>query len=546
MEFSLNFVALASGLLGVSSHLAWFIHGDHILHAPSYVVSTACGPPLIIVALVQYFEFTLSAAIVTLAVSYGSFFAALFTSIGIYRLFFHPLRNFPGPVASRVSQFVPILWAAKKLDHFRQRDRLHAKHGEYVRIGPNLLSISDPDMVMPVHGAQSTFEKAEWYDGGKPMTSIHQMRDKRLHDQRRRHGWDKAFTTKSLRGYDSRIIHYADQLVDQIAERSGQVVNASKWLGYFAFDFMGDLAFGRSFNALATGKSHFYIDMVRDSPRILGVTGAAGWIVHVIIKLIPKSMNPQGRLLLYSDKCVEERKKYEPKEPDVMSHIFEAGNFFDDPNLERDLLMGDSRLLIVAGSDTTSATFTHCFYHLSRDPTLVAKLRAELNEHKVENNDSLNITALQYLPYLNGVINETLRLHPPVSGGLYRQTGAEGATINGQQLPAGVNVIIPIYSVHRSPRAYVNPNEFIPERWSTQPELVLKKDAFLPFSNGKFGCIGKQLALNELRTVISKLVLEFDVTFADGEDGSTLLNDSEDVFTTNCAELKLVWTKREK
>ena len=74
----------------------------------------------------------------------------------------------------------------------------------------------------------------------------------------------------------------------------------------------------------------------------------------------------------------------------------------------------------------------------------------------------------------------------------------------------------------------------------------MNKNAFFPFSIGKFSCIGKQLALNELRTVISKLVLEFDVAFAPGEDGYKLLNKSMDVFTMSNAELKLTWTERNK
>lgn len=61
---------------------------------------------------------------------------------------------------------------------------------------------------------------------------------------------------------------------------------------------------------------------------------------------------------------------------------------------------------------------------------------------------------------------------------------------------------------------------------------------------GKYSCIGKQLALNELRTVITKMVLEFDVAFAPQEDGTKLLTESKDVFTMSNAELRLVWTER--
>jgi cytochrome P450 family 628 len=96
-----------------------------------------------------------------------------------------------------------------------------------------------------------------------------------------------------------------------------------------------------------------------------------------------------------------------------------------------------------------------------------------------------------------------------------------------------------------APKAFVKPNEFIPERWSSQPELILDKNAWFPFVIGRYGCIGKQLALNEMRTVMAKLVLEFNITFAKGEDGHRLLEESHDIFTFTCSELDLVFTARE-
>lgn len=77
------------------------------------------------------------------------------------------------------------------------------------------------------------------------MTTLHQMRDKNTHDRRRRHGWDKAFTQKSLRAYDSRQLKYTDQLIEQIRKRAGEAVNATMWLNYFAFDIMG-MFYGRA------------------------------------------------------------------------------------------------------------------------------------------------------------------------------------------------------------------------------------------------------------------------------------------------------------
>lgn len=133
-----------------------------------------------------------------------------------------------------------------------------------------------------------------------------------------------------------------------------------------------------------------------------------------------------------------------------MSHILEAGEFFKgDKERERLLLMGDSRLLIVAGSDTTATTLVYCFYHFAKNPSLVEKLRTELKENNIVNDDTFSVTGLQYLAYLNALINETLRMHPPVPGGVFRNTPKEGIEIDGKRLPGGVRVIGPHYTVQR-------------------------------------------------------------------------------------------------
>lgn len=101
-----------------------------------------------------------------------------------------------------------------------------------------------------------------------------------------------------------------------------------------------------------------------------------------------------------------------------------------------------------------------------------------------------------------------LILDPTNPGGLFRLTPPGGAKIGGHYLPGGVKVVNPHYSVlrckrvaigpcvecsrdtelHLAPKAFVAPNEFIPERWTTRPQLVLNKKAFCPFSLGRYAC----------------------------------------------------------
>jgi tryprostatin B 6-hydroxylase len=112
--------------------------------------------------------------------------------------------------------------------------------------------------------------------------------------------------------------------------------------------------------------------------------------------------------------------------------------------------------------------------------------------------------------------------------------------------------------------AFPNSNVFVPERWTTSPELLKNKAAFVPFSTGMspvqlspplyhaefsqiigtYSCVGKQLALLSLRTVVARLVQHFDIKFADGETGEGLLRDTRDVFTLEIAPLYLMFTRR--
>ena len=157
MQFNGGLLALTSSVLGVLSHLAWFIRGEHMIIAPRYFVIATCGPPVATAVLVYYLDFAILQAILAVAICYFSFLAGLFSSIATYRRFFHPLRAFPGPPQARWSQLWHVSKIIKNVDNFRHLDRLHAQYGEYVRIGPNILSVADPEWVEPIHNGQSRF-----------------------------------------------------------------------------------------------------------------------------------------------------------------------------------------------------------------------------------------------------------------------------------------------------------------------------------------------------------------------------------------------------
>jgi cytochrome P450 family 628 len=216
----------------------------------------------------------------------------------------------------------------------------------------------------------------------------------------------------------------------------------------WSVDVMSDLVFGRSFNALRTQKSHIIFDLIRGNQKVVGAVGVVPWLLYLLTKM-PKSLNPQGKFVRFSEQVFEERRKMKPEEPDVMSHLLAADQFFDKPTEERHLLIGDSRVLIVAGSDTTAAALTYVMYHVARDESVAQKLRAELANNNLNDDSVRNPTVLQSLPYLNAVINESLRLHPPLPGGVFRDTPPDGIKVGSHVIPGNITIRTPVYSIQR-------------------------------------------------------------------------------------------------
>jgi cytochrome P450 family 628 len=112
-------------------------------------------------------------------------------------------------------------------------------------------------------------------------------------------------------------------------------------------------------------------------------------------------------------------------------------------------LAGDSRNLIVAGSNAVAAVLTFACYHLAQNPTCATKLRGELAPLQ-DTSGAFNQRTLQTnAPYLNAFLNEIMRLHPPNASGSLRQTPPEGIQIGDQLIPGDVVLCVPHWTLNR-------------------------------------------------------------------------------------------------
>lgn len=248
--------------VGVAAHLLYFKRGEHHLHGVRYIQLLAITVVVGVLSVRGQGEPLWQDAVRQTSAIISSFFGGLYTSLIVYRAFFHPLNKFPGPYGARLSSF----WLSAQLkdgDAFRKVAELHAKYGDFVKVGSSDLSITHPKAVSAIYGLGSPCTKAAWYDLTKPMVSLQTLRVKTLHDQRRRK-WSPAFSDKALRGYEDRIRRYLDKLISQFQAFDGGPFDATKWFNLYSFDVMGDLAFGTSFNMLDTSEEHWAIKLLNE------------------------------------------------------------------------------------------------------------------------------------------------------------------------------------------------------------------------------------------------------------------------------------------
>jgi cytochrome P450 len=173
-------------------------------------------------------------------------------------------------------------------------------------------------------------------------------------------------------------------------------------------------------------------------------------------------------------------------------------------------LRDEMMTMLLAGHDTTALTLTYTLFLLSEHPEVRERVEAEVDEQL--DGEEPTATDVREFEYLEWVIDEAMRLYPPVFA-LFR-TPDEPVELCGYTVPDDASVMLPQWGVHRSSRFWEDPDSFDPERFSPERGAGRPRFAFFPFGGGPRHCIGKHLAMLEaqliLATVLSQYRLEFE------------------------------------
>jgi cytochrome P450 family 135 len=209
---------------------------------------------------------------------------------------------------------------------------------------------------------------------------------------------------------------------------------------------------------------------------------------------LKRALKPTDDLIFEEIRSRRDAPDLEQRE-DVLSLLLQARHDDGSPMSDQEL-RDELMTLLVAGHETSATALAWALEALSRHPAALNRLRDEVDADDADDAD----------PYLDAVVQETLRLRPVIALVLRRLT--EPMEIGGRLLPAGVNVAPCIYLMHRRPDVYDEPRAFRPERFLEQPPGTY---TWIPFGGGVRRCLGASFAQFEIKVVLRELVARLEI-----------------------------------
>ncbi|GKT51125.1 averantin hydroxylase [Colletotrichum spaethianum] len=443
----------------------------------------------------------------------------------IYNLYFHPLRNYPGPKLWAISR---IPWHHTNLKgriSWRIRE-LHDEYGPVVRIAPDELSYTTSTAWKKIYGQRKPeFPKA--LDGrgiappsiGGRLSLMTETQDQHL---RLRRAINPAFSEKALREQEHYLQTHSSNLIRILKEKSKQgPVDMTTWYNLVAFDIVSDLAFGEPAGFLDNADQP-WIKVILDRAKAIVWFQLAVWygFFPLLNLLTPRYVTESRKNhIALTEAKLERRIKAENPGKDFMSFILENENEAVEKLSKVELVMLASNF-IVAGSGTSAGGMSGLTYLLLRNPDKLEKLKKEIRE-RFQSSDEISMQGTAQCKYLNACLDEGMRMYPPTPGSLPRFVPGSGEIIDGKWVKGGMAVAVNQLSAGTSELNFKRAREFHPERWlDLSPDSEFANDdkaATQPFSMGQRVCIGRAMAYAEMRLTMAKIMWHFDLELSEPE-----------------------------
>ena len=320
-------------------------------------------------------------------------------------------------------------------------------------------------------------------------------------------------------------------------EAWGPAYNMTQSLMYCVADIMADVVFSQPWNVQRDPRNRRHIEKLPKSTTGLLVVGhmqsAFRLGLHWIL-FFPFIKDIVNFLLLAKQFATRRASQTDDDlkgQRDVWSALLAGRDIETGQHFTLEQLTSEAGMFVTAGTGTTILTTSATLFYLLRNPRTLDRLAREIRtafpvpeEHAAQPMSELacpiewGSRELKKISYLEACIQEALRLSPGLPGISPRVAGPGGISLDGSWFPEGTELGIPSWSLNRKSEDFDKPLVYKPERWipvaeggeGLQPGVGAAA-GFTPFGQGRFGCLGRHLAMQEVTIILAHLIWLFDM-----------------------------------
>ena len=444
------------------------------------------------------------------------------------------LSSFPGPFTTGWSHFWQVTNMLGYHRHIAYR-AVNEKYGPIARISPNELMTSSHELIAHMSAARSPYTRARWFYGGTRVDPTRDHCFSELNEERhnkRRQQMAAGYSGKENTGLESDIDSCVQNLLDLL--RSKYLSTDSKAvpldLGtkvqYFTLDVITKIGFGEAFGDLKTDSDvQEYLKYSEEGFAVVSVIVALGLAPAFQWAPIARLFGPSEKDASGLGKCMALVRGIIDKRFDTpIDGYSDMLASFTHHGLTRGDLFSEAFLQLAAGADTSATSMRVTMLYLLSNPRVYRKLQAEVDATAATLAPGVpSYALLKTLPYLQSIVREAIRMHPPAALEAPKVVppGGDTVVVEGKEyyLPGGTNVCVNAWGVHRNVAVFgSDANEFRPERWlptSSSPEeearlATMRRVSEMHFGWGKYQCLGKTIAWMEMTKVVFEFLRHFD------------------------------------
>ncbi|RDD39453.1 Cytochrome P450 3A14 [Trichoplax sp. H2] len=326
-----------------------------------------------------------------------------------------------------------------------------------------------------------------------------------------------AFSASKLKAVIPIIQQGSDEFVEKLllSEESNQKLDIWHTSGQFSMKIILAAGFGIEFESheqeerLIAAAGALFRDFTGPSQLLVVLSPT---LFDRLEPLIGNVVNSIKYITRITENVIQQRRQNLQNgikcRKDIMQQMIEAG---EDDKLNDEEIIGQAFLFLIAGYETTQNTLAFACYSLATNPDVQQKLIDEIDSKCPDPND-LNYDVIGELPYLEMVVEETLRMYPPTY--FVNRDVKSNITVKGFHIPKDTMIGLPIYGIHHNSEFWPNHEQFIPERFTPEEKAKRNPYSYIPFGGGPRNCIGMRLALLEIKLALVKIIqnVEFYAT----------------------------------